>query len=436
MNVSLLRANILAQPTCQPLPEIADVSHNNNRRRLLKAAGATSLGLLGATSATAQSQPPFDLLLSGGRVIDPSQGIDMVADVGIYKGVIRAIGSILPQRGAGKVFVATGKVVTRGLIDAHLLVADGMMLESRVPDDTGIRSGVTTVIDAGSTGGRTYAGFRKHIIKPAETRIYTLLNIASVGLVVLNELYADPKFISRSRAYRAIRANRDQIIGLKARVRGRPETLEHDIEVMKVVREVGEETGLPTMMHWTNEARLLDQLRPGDYLTHPFNPDYLNPSAVMADGKLFPTVSELKDRGLMVELGHGSSFDWNKAEAAAAQNWFPDVLSTDMFTRYFRPKGVVGDLGSVMSKFMMLGLSLNQVIEKTTIAPVRMAAIPEALGTLKLGSIADVTVMEQRKGTFVFTDSPRLKATRTGTEKLTAVATVKSGHLYELPELG
>lgn len=411
------------------------MSHQYARRRLIKAAGAASLGLLSGTqSAFAQNkaEPAYDLLLRGGRVIDPSQGIDTVADIGIYKGVIQAIGVGLSEEGAGKVFDASGKILSPGLIDAHVHVADGMMPVSMVPDDAGLRSGVTTVVDAGSTGGRTYAGFRKHIINPAETRIYTLLNIASVGLVVLNELYADPKFISRKRAYRAIRANRDQIIGLKARVRGRPETLDHDIEVMKVVREIGEETGLPTMMHWTNEAKLLDVLRPGDYLTHPFNPDYLNPSAVMADGKLYPTVSELKDRGLMVELGHGSSFDWKKAEAAAAQDWYPDVLSTDMFTRYFRPKGVVGDLGSVMSKFMMLGLSLNQVIEKTTIAPVRMAAIPEALGTLKTGGIADITVMEQQKGRFVYTDSPRLKATRIGTEKLTAVATVKSGRLYEL----
>ncbi|MFK7963256.1 MAG: amidohydrolase family protein [Burkholderiaceae bacterium] len=404
------------------------------RRRLIQA-GALSVGMIGGTPwALAQSRTdrPFDLLIQGGRVIDPSQGIDTVADIGIDKGIIRAVGPTLSAEGAGKVLDASNKIVTPGLIDAHVHVADGMMPVSMVPDDAGIRSGVTTVIDAGSTGGRTYAGFRKHIIKPAETRIYTLLNIASVGLVVLNELYADPKFISRKRAYRAIRANRDQIIGLKARVRGRPETLEHDISVMKVVREIGEETGLPTMMHWTNQSKLLDQLRPGDYLTHPFNPDYLNPSAVMADGKLFPTVSELKDRGIMVELGHGSSFDWNKAEAAAEQGWFPDVLSTDMFTRYFRPKGVVGDLGSVMSKFMMLGLTLNQVIEKTTIAPVRMAGIPEALGTLKVGAIADITVLEQKQGSFVYVDSPRLKATRTGTEKLTATATVKSGRLYEL----
>ena len=410
------------------------MSSRATRRRLIKA-GALSVGMMGSTPwALAQSKVdrPFDLLIQGGRVIDPSQGLDTVADIGIDKGVIRAVGPALSAEGAGKVLDATNKIVTPGLIDAHVHVADGMMPVSMVPDDAGIRSGVTTVIDAGSTGGRTYAGFRKHIIKPAETRIYTLLNIASVGLVVLNELYADPKFISRKRAYRAIRANRDQIIGLKARVRGRPETLEHDISVMKVVREVGEETGLPTMMHWTNQAKLLDQLRPGDYLTHPFNPDYLNPSAVMANGKLFPTVSELKDRGIMVELGHGSSFDWNKAEAAAEQGWFPDVLSTDMFTRYFRPKGVVGDLGSVMSKFMMLGLNLNQVIEKTTIAPVRMAAIPEALGTLKVGGIADITVLEQKQGSFVYVDSPRLKATRTGTEKLTATATVKSGRLYEL----
>lgn len=407
---------------------------NRKRRRLLQIPAAASLALTGvpalATDKAVDSR--FDLLIKRGRVVDPASGYDQIADIGIYKGLIHTVAPALPEGKAGKVYDASGKIVCPGLIDAHVHVADGMMPVSMEPDQAGIQSGVTTLIDAGSTGGRTFEGFRKHIISSAESRVFTLLNISSVGLVVLNELYLDSKFISRKRALRAIRSNRDLIIGLKARVRGRQETLDHDISVMKVVREIGEETGLPTMMHWTNEPRLLDTLRPGDYLTHPFNPDYLNPGATQADGTLYPTVLELKDRGLMVDLGHGSSFDWRKAEAAAQQNWFPDVLSTDMFTRYFRPDGVVGDLGAVMSKFLMLGLSVPQVIEKTTIAAVKMAAIPGALGTLAPGAIADVTVLEQTDGQFKFVDSPKLKQVRTGSRKLTAVATVKSGRLWTL----
>ena len=230
---------------------------------------------------------------------------------------------------------------------------------------------------------------------------------------------------------RAIRDNRDILVGLKVRTRGRKETLEHDLGIMKKVREVADATGLPTMMHWTNEPALLDMLRPGDLMTHPFNPAYLNPSCVAPNGKIYPQILELPDRGIGVDLGHGSSFDWNIAQKAADQGWFPDVLSTDMFTRYFRPRGVVGDLGSVMSKFMLLGLTLEQVIEKVTAAPMRVIPLPDAIGTLKPGAIADVTVLEERTGVYVWTDSPRLKQTRTSTRKLVAVATVKSGRYYQ-----
>ena len=168
-------------------------------------------------------------------------------------------------------------------------------------------------------------------------------------------------------------------------------------------------------------------------MTHPFNPDYLNPSAITADGKLFPTVLELKDRGITVDLAHGSSFDWNKAEAAAEQGWFPDVLSTDMFSRYFRPDGVVGDLPTVMSKFRLLGLSMAQVVEKTTLAPANQPSVPVPVGTLSVGAFADITLLEARQGKFEFVDSPRLQATRSATEKLVATMTIKSGRVYELP---
>ena len=375
----------------------------------------------------------YDLLLTGARVIDPSANLDKNMDIGIRNGRIARLAPRIDPKTAHTVHDVSGKIACPGMIDMHAHVADSMMPVSIDPDIAGIPTGVTTFIDAGSAGARTLPGFRKHIIKRAETRIYALLNISAAGLVVTNELYLDPKLISTKRALRAIRDNRDILVGLKVRTRGRKETLEHDLGIMKKVREVADATGLPTMMHWTNEPALLDMLRPGDLMTHPFNPAYLNPSCVAPDGKIYPQILELPDRGIGVDLGHGSSFDWNIAQKAADQGWFPDVLSTDMFTRYFRPKGVVGDLGSVMSKFMLLGLNLPQVIEKVTTAPMRVIPLPLELGTLKPGAIADVTILQERTGTFVLTDSPRLKQSRISPRKLVAVATVKSGRYFKNP---
>jgi dihydroorotase len=238
--------------------------------------------------------------------------------------------------------------------------------------------------------------------------------------------------ISRSRALRAIDENRDLIVGIKVRVRGTADSLENDLKLMAQLREIADETGLPTMMHWTNETRLVDMLRPGDCMTHPFNPAYLGPNCIDEQGRVRSLTRELAERGIMVDLGHGSSFDWHLAEAAASQGWYPDVLSTDMFSRYFRPDGVVGDMGSLLSKFLLLGLNIGQVVRRATVAPVTMLGLPGDLGRLAVGGVADLTVLETRQGRFEFVDSPRLKQVRTGSVKLVARAVVKDGALFEL----
>lgn len=384
------------------------------------------------------TRPKYDLLIKGGWVIDPANGINGAADVGLYRGQVAAVGAGLDENVAAKVFSADGYLVCPGLVDAHTHVADAMMPVSIDPDLTGLPTGVTTLIDAGSSGARTFAGFRKHIINRARTRILAFLNISAIGLVVTNELYLDPKILNAKMALRVVRENRDLIIGIKARIKGVAETLAHDIDVMKKSRDVAYELELPIMMHWTNETALLDLLRPGDCVTHPFSPAYYGPCCLDAQDRLLPHVLALRERGVMVDLGHGSSFDWRVAELAAQQDYFPDVISTDMFTRYFGPRGVVGDLGSVMSKFLLLGLSVEQVIEKTTAAPARMLNLPDGIGTLSVGAVADVSILQKRTGSYEFIDSPKLLQKRTGTEKLFSIATVKGGHLtqYDFPEAG
>ena len=384
------------------------------------------------------NRPKYDLLVKNGWVIDPANGVNGEADVGMYQGRIAAVGAQLNAQDAAKVVDAGGYLVCPGLIDAHTHVADAMMPVSIDPDITGLPTGVTTLIDAGSSGARTFAGFRKHIINRAKTRIFAFLNISAIGLVVTNELYLDPKILNAKMALRVVRENRDLIIGIKARIKGVKETLTHDIDVMKKSRDVAYELDLPIMMHWTNETQLLDLLRPGDCVTHPFSPAYYGPCCLDENDKLHEHVLALRERGVMVDLGHGSSFDWRVAELAAQQSYYPDVISTDMFTRYFGPRGVVGDLGSVMSKFLLLGLPLEQVIEKTTAAPARMLNLPDGIGTLSAGALADVSILEKRTGSYEFIDSPKLLQKRTGSEKLFTIATIKGGHLtqYDFPGSG
>lgn len=382
------------------------------------------------------NRPQFDLLIKDGWVIDPANEVNQIADVGINQGRIASVQPDLNESTAAKVFSAKGFLVCPGLVDAHTHVADSMMPVSIDPDITGLPTGVTTLIDAGSAGGRTFAGFRKHIINRSRTRILAFLNISSIGLVVTNELYLDPKMLNEKMAARVVRENRDLIIGIKARIKGTSDTLDHDLKVLEKSRDVAYSLDLPIMMHWTNEPALLALLRPGDCVTHPYSPAYYGPCCLDSQGKLLPHVLELRERGVMVDLGHGSSFDWQVAEQAAEQGYYPDVISTDMFTRYFGPRGVVGDLGSVMSKFLLLGLSVSDVIEKTTAAPQRMLNLPDGIGSLSPGAVADVAILEKRTGTYEFIDSPKLLQSRSGTEKIFAIATVKGGHLtqFEFPE--
>ena len=220
----------------------------------------TALGGVGtatppeAAQGTAAAKPVmYDLLIRGGRVIDPSQNISAVRDVAIAGSRIARVAADIPAASARQVYDATGKMVTPGLIDMHTHVYKHGITLNVDSDIVGVGSGVTTVLDCGSTGAGTFQGFRKYVIDGAATRIYALLNISTIGLVVTNEIYLDPKMIDARAAIRTIGANRDRILGVKVRVNGKHSDLAHDIEVLKVAREVADATDLPMMMHWSQK---------------------------------------------------------------------------------------------------------------------------------------------------------------------------------------
>ena len=360
-------------------------------------------------------------------MIDPIQKISADRDVAIADGRIARVASGIPRNQARQVIDARGKIVTPGLIDVHGHVYDGIDL-GIYPDLVGVPRGVTTIVDAGTTGSFTFPGFRKYVIEKADTRIYALLNIATIGLIN-NELYLDPRLVDPNAAIRTIEANRDRILGIKVRINGRHEELAHDIEVLKKARQASDSTKVPIMMHWSHEPELLDLLKAGDILVHPFNPQPGVGGMLDDNGKVLPRILALKDRGIMTDFGHGNHLQWEVAEKAASQGWFPDTISTDITRGHNAPTDPVVDMPNVMSKFLFLGLTVDQVIERVTANSSKMFAYPEKIGSLAEGSIADVAVLEIQNGEFEFVDTRRGK--RIGHQRFVPVSAVRAGKLTQ-----
>jgi dihydroorotase len=369
----------------------------------------------------------YDLLVVGGHVIDPAQQLSAQRDVAVSGGVVAKVAEGIARSSARQVVDATGKIVAPGLIDMHGHVFDQFLPVSIEADLVGLPAGVTTIVDAGSAGAFTFPAFRRYVIEHERTRVYALMNISAIGLDVLNELYIDPKLIDPKAAIKTIEDNRPLILGIKVRINGRDNEVDHDVDALTKARIVSDATGLPIMMHWTNEPRLLSILKQGDVLTHPFNPVRAGPNCLGPDGKVLPQILELKGRGIRTDFAHGGHLDWTVAEKAAAQGWFPDTISTDIHRAHVKPNGVVIDLVTTMSKFLYLGLPVEQAIEKVTAAPARSLKFPDRIGTLGVGSVADLSILTVEQGRFEFADSTRQP--RTGTQRIVPFATVKGGQL-------
>jgi dihydroorotase len=383
-----------------------------------------------ATGQDSVSEATYDLLITGGRVIDPLQGLSAVRDVAILHGRIARIDENIPAAQARQVFDATHKIVTPGLIDLHSHVYEHGTPLGVNSDLVGIQSGVTTIVDAGTTGASTFPGFRRFVIDGARTRIYALLNISTAGCCT-DEIYLDPRLINTRAVLRTIDAHRDLILGLKVRVRGRHEDLPHDLSVMKKAREIADQTGVPIMMHWSTEPDLLAILKEGDILTHPFNPPSENSSNVFGKqltqaDEVLPQVLELEDRGIFTDGQLATTHhQWEVSEKATRQGWFPDAISTDVARN---PDRTPASVLLPMSQFLHLGLSLEGVIERVTTKPAKMLNYPEKVGSLEPGSSADVAVLELEEGIFTFGDSTRPEAqTRELQRQFVNVATVKGG---------
>jgi dihydroorotase len=300
-------------------------------------------------------------------------------------------------------------------------------------DPNCIAKGVTTVVDAGSAGAHTFPGLRKYVINVADTRVYALLNISVVGQSTLStdnpygELldlrYANPKL-----AIRTIEQNRDVILGVKIRLT-RNIAGDHDLEALKLAREASDAVRLPLMVHIGGTRSplpaILAMLKKGDVITHSFR---AAPGGILDDrGRVLNEVRKAVASGVHLDIGHGAgSFSFDTAEKALSQELLPGTISSDV--HQFNFNGPVFDLATTLSKFLHLGLTLEQVIERTTSNPAGTFGFPKGLGTLREGAHADVAVFTLEEGRFEFTDS--VGAKRSGSRKLIPVATVKAGKIY------
>jgi dihydroorotase len=377
----------------------------------------------------------YDLLIKSGRVIDPARKLSAERDVAILHGRVAQVAANIPPTQARQVFDAKGKIVTPGLIDIHTHSFEFGQTLGVSSDVVGIQAGATTVVDAGSVGVYNWAGFRKFSIEPATTRIYALLNISTAGCCT-DEIYLDKRFLNTKTGLETVQNNRDVILGLKVRIHGKREDVEHDVEVLKAAREVADAAGVPIMMHWGNEPKVLAMLRRGDIIAHPFNPVTPNTSNCFGtqqeqSDKVLPQILELKERGIFTDGQAASTHtNWDLVQKAINQGWIPDSFSTDV-ARLPGPARTPASVLEPMSVFLHFGLTVDQVIEHVTAIPAKMLNYPEKVGTLEPGVVADVAILELVQGDYELSDSTQksLKMQR----HFVNVATVKGGTFVKRP---
>lgn len=379
----------------------------------------------------------YDLLLAGGRVLDPANGVDGVLDVAIEGGRIAQVATNIPRHEARRVLEVAGNLVTPGLIDVHCHVYDGVAAMGVHPDMAGVRAGVTTVVDAGTAGCATFGAFPRYIIPNCHTEVIPLLHICQTGLSTNPDIIAE-RSIDFEGTLRVAEQYRGLIKGIKARMVS-PALEILGMEMPRLAKRAAKESGLPLMVHIGDTEKrydpmvireLLPLLEPGDIVTHLFT---ANPGGVLGpDGALVPEARDLAERGVWLDTAHGRlNFGFEVGKRVLDQGLVPHCISTDLTVP--GRLNTVHSLVEMMARFLGLGFTLEQVVAMVTINPARAIGEEGRLGTLGAGRQADVSVLEVRTGRWKVYDAlgDSLQVDRT----LVPVATVKRGVLFE-PEWG
>lgn len=405
------------------------------RRSFLQRGMLAGAGWLGVPlQGRSQAAEVFDLVIHDGEVLDPSQALRGKRDVGIRHGRIAALAPSIPRSQARQSIDAAGRLVVPGLVDLHAHVypqgsALGLPADELVP-----YTATTTCVSAGDAGANNYSAFKHLIASQSRTRLFAFLHIASIGLAgfpvgeMLNIDYADVDLAARTLA-----ENPDVLLGIKVR-----ETTSvvgaNGLEPLRRAILAVERSGTRgrVMCHIGDAPgrldALLDLLRPGDILTHAYSGLGNN---TVRDGRVLDAAMAAKARGVIVDVGHGGgSFDFTVAEAALAQGFIPDTISSDIHALSANTPGMPY-LPWVMSKFLALGLSLEQVVAMATVAPARVIDRVPRLGTLQVGAPADVAILEVVEGPVGFVDTNRNR--REGTRHLRPVQAVRAGRPFGRP---
>jgi dihydroorotase len=422
-------------------------------------ASSTAAAATGALTGPAQAQTPiplaqaggpaaprgfdpadptlkYELVVANGDVLDPSQKLRGKRDIGIRYGQIAAVAPSIPaDRSVQRIDVA-GRLVTPGLIDLHTHLCPhlglGLPADELVPI-----TGTTTAVSAGDAGWHTWGVFRHLALASSRTRLFSFVHISSIGLAgglapgeMLNIDYANVDGCAK-----VVAENPDAVLGVKVRITDSvvgQNGLEPLRRALRAAELAGK--GVPVMCHIGaapgNLSDLLDLLRPGDILTHAYSGAGNN---TVQNGQLLAAARAAKQRGVVIDVGHGGgSFDFTVCEPAMQQGMAPDTISSDIHSVSINTPGYP-TLPWVMSKFLALGLSLEDVVARATVAPAKVIGRVPGLGTLRVGAPADLSIMDVVDGPVEFVDTR--KNTRTGQRKLVPYLTIRAGRPFGRPPL-
>lgn len=352
----------------------------------------------------------YDIVIKGGRVIDPAQNLDGTMDVAINGDKIAAVNrDISPQEGKRRID-AKGKIVTPGLVEMHAHVFDGVMKIALEPDVAGVKHAVTTVVDGGSAGEATFNAFPKYILPAAKTSVFCFLHLCSLGLLPEPELRGWEE-VNLDGMAATIEANRSLIKGVKLRLVGNL-VASAGIEVVKTAKKIARQFNLPIMIHIGDTEKkvpasltpeCLNAMEAGDIMSHVYTSNQGN--VLRPDGTVMPELKAAIERGVLMDTANGrSNFSFDSARKCLAQGILPDTISTDLTHRGLKDRTF--SLPVNMSKFMALGLDLKQVVAMTTINPARAIHEESRIGSLKPGMAADVSILELKSGAWTLIDTP------------------------------
>jgi dihydroorotase len=375
----------------------------------------------------------YDLVLKGGRVVDPAQGIDSICDIAFSDGGVAAIDAGIDPSSAADTRMVDGLIVTPGLIDLHTHVYWGATSLGVRPEAVARRSGSTTLVDAGSAGAGNFAGLKEFMIEPAAVRILAYLNISFAGIFgskqgdLVGEC-ADLRLLDVAECVAAVQANRDLVVGIKVRL-GRMAGGSSGLIPLDLALEVAEELDLPVMTHIDipppKRRDVLEKLRPGDILTHCFRPFPNSP--VTKSGRMLPEMVAARERGVIFDVGHGvGSFSFAMARASLEQGYAPDVISSDVHV--FSYDGPAFDVAVTMSKYLCLGMPFDDVVRAATAKPAEVMGRPE-LGSLALGSVGDAVAFRLEEGQFDYYDA--VGEVLVGDRRLMPEVMVVGGRIWE-----